>query len=716
VNQAAEELALAPVEKAPATIRDNRRQLWLTTPWPLLLTLCGLSALWTALFGNPLESIEMRWLGSVLRWRYERGWAPPADPHIVHVDIDRHDLEALPTLDLEYQNAATIIRQTTALGARVIAFDAILTRGTPALAQPILDEIARVREQSRSVVMAEALMPLPEQAELQRIRSFPRQPRHEPSGLINVQADADGVFRHYRLAQRGAGGGYEPSLALACYLAWREVSWSAGVSFPKPATVRWEEISADFTSTEPHELNVEPAALLNFRSPWSGTGPSTFRHFTVAQLGALHGQSQANTGAKPLENAIVLVGYVGAGLGDVGVTPLAPNQPRVLLHSTALNDLIQRNWLRRSPHWIDALAFAAVALLGAAAFFCRRMLPLLLLWLAVLAAMAATSVALILNTGWVPGLVAAGMVWTAATGLELARRYSFELIERLKLRATMGLYFSPRVMERVLRNPGSMEPQEAELTVLLTDLRNSTPITECLGPHGTFGLLNQVFEAQTQAIMAEDGSLEHFLGDQFLSYWGAPDPQPDAADRAMRAALALIIAMENLRPTFVPRVQEVFGYGVALHSGTALFGNKGSAQRLDFGLVGDLINSAARVESLTKYYGVLFLITREACDKLTAPPQTRVIDEVIVKGKSVPLQLREVRHAFSPARFDQIAAGYEAAFASYQSGDFLAAEKLFIALIEQEQDRPSALMAERCRELANTPPRGWCGVYELKTK
>jgi adenylate cyclase len=193
-------------------------------------------------------------------------------------------------------------------------------------------------------------------------------------------------------------------------------------------------------------------------------------------------------------------------------------------------------------------------------------------------------------------------------------------LQRLKLRATMGLYFSPRIMDHVLKNPGSMEPQQAELTLLLTDLRNSTAIAETLGPGGTFQLLNQVFEAQTRAIMAEDGSMEHFLGDQFLSYWGAPDPQPDATDRAFRAALALIGGMEELRPKLDPRVKTLFHYGVALHSGTALIGNKGSAQRLDYGLVGDLINSAARVESLTKHYGVLFLVTREAHEKLSLRP------------------------------------------------------------------------------------------------
>jgi adenylate cyclase len=280
----------------------------------------------------------------------------------------------------------------------------------------------------------------------------------------------------------------------------------------------------------------------------------------------------------------------------------------------------------------------------------------------------------------------------------------------------MSLYFSPHIMEHVLKNPGSMEPQEAEITVLLTDLRNSTPIAESVGPDGMFQLLNQVFETQTKAILAEDGSMEHFLGDQFMSYWGAPDAQPDATDRAFRAALGLIAGMEELRPKLDPKVKALFGYGVALHSGMALIGNKGSAQRLDYGLVGDLINSAARVESLTKYYGVLFLITREAFAKLSQPPVTRLIDKALVKGKTLPLELLEVRHPFGPPNFEEIAERYNVAFTAYGEGDFAAAERKFAAIHDEDEDPPSALMADRCRELIADPPRDWKGIYELRTK
>ena len=231
-----------------------------------------------------------------------------------------------------------------------------------------------------------------------------------------------------------------------------------------------------------------------------------------------------------------------------------------------------------------------------------------------------------------------------------------------------------------------------------------------------FKLLNRVFETQTRAILAEDGSMEHFLGDQFLSYWGAPNAQPDATDRAFRASLSLIAGMEELRTNLEPALKTLFGYGVALHSGTALIGNKGSAQRLDYGLVGDLINAAARVESLTKYYGVLFLITREAYARLSECPAVRLIDKAVVKGTTTALELFEVKHAHSPDHFDETAERYNSAFAKYERGQFDKAEQMYAALRDERNDKPSAIMAERCRELAVDPPSDWNGVYRLTTK
>jgi class 3 adenylate cyclase/CHASE2 domain-containing sensor protein len=706
-----------------STVVELPRAGWYASPWPIRCVIGIAMLAWMALLGNPFERQEMRWLEHLLRSRYQFGLAPAADPHIVHLDIGERELEALSSIELEYATTATIIREVADLGAKAIVFDIVFARGTTNMVKPILEAIDYAKEHGCAVVLPEAVLPEFDKTRQQkRARSFPLRERYQPAGLINLKADSDGVVRHYPFVVRTAWG-FEPSLALAAYLAWRDSTWEKAVRVQGTSRVQWDELSAnDPTSLEPRTLPTHPV-LLNFRCGWKGTGLAAFRHFTWDEIHDLYTKSKqdSNSGTpspspRPLHNVILFSSFVATGIADLGPTPFGESEPRVLLHSMALNDLIQWTWFRSHSGMSCVLAGLAVIAASASLQLSRRTVSLILIWLTGTALIVFVGVALLLKFRWVMPTIAAASVWTLFSVVELARREAFNWIENLKLSATMGLYFSPRVMKRVLEKPGWMEPQEAELTVLLSDLRNSTPIAERFGAKGTFDLLNRVFAAQTKAVMSEDGSLEHFLGDQFLSYWGAPDPQPDAADRAFRAALKLIEAMEALRRELPPEQAALFGYGVALHSGKALVGNKGSAQRLDYGLVGDLINSAARVESLTKHYGVLFLITREAHQRLTAPPLCRLLDRVIVKGKTEPLELLEPRHSFSPSNFEALCRSYDEAFRRYQAGEFTEAEKQFRRLAEEEGDDPSRVLAGRCDLLKKQEQKDWKGIYELTTK
>jgi adenylate cyclase len=320
------------------------------------------------------------------------------------------------------------------------------------------------------------------------------------------------------------------------------------------------------------------------------------------------------------------------------------------------------------------------------------------------------------HAGQVIPLAVPLMVLISSSLVVLAYDFVLETLERIKLRHTMGLYFSPRVLEAVLADPGSMQPRRADVTLLLTDLRNSTPLAEALGPQGMFELLNRVFEAQTNAIMSEEGNLEHFLGDQFLSYWGAPQPQPDAADHAVRAAIKLITAMEKLRPTLSPEVQKLFGYGVALHSGGVLVGNKGSAQRLDYGLVGDTVNEAARVEALTKFYGVRLLVTSDTFTQFSTQGSHRLVDRVIVKGKSEAVELFECENPCTPPNYADICARYKSAYDLYFAGQFAGAQTQFDVLVQEFSDGPGKTLSARCAELIFHPPANWHGIWKLEAK
>jgi adenylate cyclase len=688
------------------------KQFWWTKPWPLHLGLCVCAVASLLSFGNPLETQELQWFGQCLRWRFAAGWAPPVERSIVHLNIDQDDLKNFSSLETEYATAARIIREASALGARVIAFDVVFARANPEMAQPLLEAIA----EHNNAVFADALNAAPGESEPSvLIRSFPfKDPSPAPSGLINLSADPDGVIRHYELIHPTKDG-YEPSLAFAAYLACLGLDWKKDVSFPNAHTAEWHEISpADFVTMIPRRMPVGPV-LLNIRCPWAvESGPAAFDYMNLRQLDELFEKASAETSMKPLANKILFVGYVAIGQGDLGATVFGPHEPLIYLHSTALDDLMQSRWVMRTNRAVDALWLLSALFVLAGAHWCRTKWTLVLWWATGVVVVVVASGAALLRLNLVPPAIATVSLWSLSTMLEIARRHTNELVERQRLRNTMGLYFSPRVLNDVLRNPGRLEPKRLEITVLLTDLRNSTALAELLGTEGMLNLLNRIFTVENSAVFAEDGSMEKPVGDQFLAYWGAPDPQPDAADRALRAAFEVIERMQKLQESFDPQTRELFGYGVALHAGESLIANIGSSQFFHYGPVGDLMNATARVESLTKYYGVLMLTTREFCNRLSQPPDLRIIDRVVVKGKSVPLELIELRHKLSPENFREIANSYAEAFARYQEGKFEQASRLFGLL--RGSDKPSTVMAERCANFVAHPPEDWCGVFALATK
>ena len=269
-------------------------------------------------------------------------------------------------------------------------------------------------------------------------------------------------------------------------------------------------------------------------------------------------KSRASSTTKPLYNKVVFVAYVATGQGDLGSTVFGPHEPLIYLHSTAFNDLMQSRWLQRSGRLADALWICSALLVLVGAHFCRSKWTLVLWWVAGVAAVLAAGGVFLLHLNLVVPSVATTSLWTLATVLEIARRHTSELAQRQRLRYTMGLYFSPRILNDVLANPGRLEPKRLEITALLTDLRNSTPLAELLGPEGMLNLLNRVFAIENSAVFSEDGSMEKPVGDQFLAYWGAPDPQPDAGDRALRAAPTLIEGLQNSAETFERAIAAIF--------------------------------------------------------------------------------------------------------------------------------------------------------------
>jgi adenylate cyclase len=414
---------------------------------------------------------------------------------------------------------------------------------------------------------------------------------------------------------------------------------------------------------------------------------------------------------------LVLIGPTANIFHDFHQTPFRESMAGPEIHLNVINAALRGEFLGEiAPRAQGALIVLSGLVAGALCRLMRQPLKRLLVFAVVGGAWLVGTYWMFNNANLVTPAVTPLLVLITCGLAALAYDFVVERLERMKLRHTMGLYFSPRVLEAVLADPGSMNPRRADVTLLLTDLRNSTPLAEKLGPQGMFDLLNRVFEAQTQAIMGEEGNLEHFLGDQFLSYWGAPQPQPDAVVRAERAAQKLIAAMEQLRASLPPEVQKLFGYGVALHSGGVLVGNKGSALRLDYGLVGDTVNEAARIEALTKDYGVKLLISGDTFGQLREKGIHRLVDRVIVKGKTEPVELFERDNPCVPANYNTLCQRYHAAYREYASGRFSQANVLFEKLVDEFADGPSRFLAARCMRLVASPPAEWKGIWKMESK
>ena len=687
--------------------RHSYLPVYLREPWPLAAAIALIGCILLVLDASPFVGLDRRWGDYLLRKRFELGLSPKPDQRVFLIGLETADVVGASSTTAEYNTYAQIVDMVSDLEASVITFDLMMARGTNVDAREVIQSMRK----SKNAVLAEAV----ERGEI--LRSFLFAPPEFFSGLINISADPDGVHRRYSYGT--TAGRCEPSLALAAYLRYLDIKQGQLVC-TETGSLEWKELGPDQSSIVQKRLSSK-SQLLNFRASFAEPWDRGFKYLSLRALRAKYADwvkykddpRRAPKGL-PEKGDIVLVGSVATGAGDAGPTPFGRFEPLLQVHATALNDLLQGRMLTEAPPlWNIFLIVIGLVLIAAAGRWLGRILIFIPAGGALVGLILATSAALLFwNHTMAAGITSAGFM-AIGLFLESGRRATLASFEKAQTKETLGRYFSPNVLEDVLKNPDAMQPREAYITVLLTDVRNFTTITERSGTKRMFDLLNDIFEVETRTAIDLEGSMEHFVGDQFLAYWGAPQSQPDAADRALQAAQRIIAGLDALHDTLEPAVKELFGYGVAIHTGKALFGNKGSQRRLDYGILGDIVNAAARIESLTKYYGVREIVTREVLEKATVKTPSRFLDRIRVKGKANPLEMYEVIQDPSEAKL-ALVKQYEDAWALYAKGNFDQALQLFERLAPV--DKPSLTLLERCKELIAHAPADWDGAYQFKEK
>ena len=224
-----------------------------------------------------------------------------------------------------------------------------------------------------------------------------------------------------------------------------------------------------------------------------------------------------------------------------------------------------------------------------------------------------------------------------------AKWYAAEL-EKRRIKRTVQNYFSPAVLDTILKNPKSLSlgGERKEVTILFSDIRSFTTITESTPPEVLSRLLHEYFTEMAEEIFATDGVLDKFIGDAIMAFWGAPLEQHDHADRAMRAALDMMRRLAGLQLKWADEGLPFVDIGIGIHTGHAIVGNMGSEKRFDYTAIGDTVNAASRLEGLNKEYKTHIIISEATKRKLKDPVAVNELGEVTVKGKTAALKIYSV--------------------------------------------------------------------------
>jgi adenylate cyclase len=291
-----------------------------------------------------------------------------------------------------------------------------------------------------------------------------------------------------------------------------------------------------------------------------------------------------------------------------------------------------------------------------------------------------------------------------------------------RLKSTMSRYMDPGIADRLLAaGTDLLGGQDVEATILFSDIRGFTTLTEQLGPQGTVALLNEYFTLMVDCLQKEEGMLDKFIGDAVMAAFGIPVAHDDDPDRAVRTGIAMLTTLAQWNLQRASEGKLPVNIGIGLNTDRVVSGNIGSQKRMDFTIIGDGVNLAARLESACKQYGAKLLISEFTFRKLKGTYRTREIDLAVVKGKTKPVAVIEVLDFHNEETFPGIVEAlglFKDALASYRARRWDEADRLFHAVLElNPHDKPSLIHVERTEYLRKTPPpEGWDGAWVLESK
>ncbi|HEY3328066.1 MAG TPA: adenylate/guanylate cyclase domain-containing protein [Novimethylophilus sp.] len=604
----------------------------------LLLGMAVLLAAMALEFGwlHLLQPLENRLLDTFVRWQAR---VPDADPDIVIVNIDERSLanfsDSLGRWPWPRSVHAELVEGLEKQHPRAIVFDVLFS--DPDLARKEADDyfaqtiratdntyfpMLRLEDGDPAAGLSLAqfgpqlgITPGPAakpDARVAMVLPLPAMLETGRLGIHNALADDDKVVRRFYLSMDAQG--------------WRIPALPARVA-----------------QGLGYALPAEDVIALHWRGP-----ALAFRYVSYWDVYQDMQRKQPLRPTDEFRGKIVIIGATATGLHDIRATPVDGFYPGVEILATAIDNLKRGNPMRQAPGvWAPSLAVLLAAMVTL--LFARYRHPLFIglgLFGGTGLLLAGSYVAVGLR--WlVPVLSPLAFAWAQYAALAL-REYLAERRSRMQAVSTFGRFLDPRVVELLVgrgETTASLSGQSREISVLFSDIRGFTTLSEANPPEVVVDLLNRYFTQQAEVIFEQEGTLDKYIGDAIMAFWGAPAEQPDHALRAVHAALAMSERLEAFRKSAGALGQEL-EIGIGIHSGPAVVGFIGATSRQDYTAIGDTVNLASRIEGQTKGIARILVSeeTRRLC-QLDAGCPFEFVDcgSYQVKGRAQPVHLFEPR-------------------------------------------------------------------------
>lgn len=536
--------------------------------------------------------------------------------------------------------------------------------------------------------------------------------------FFNNQPDPDAIVRSTTLV-RNINGHLMPSLSLktAAMALNREI-----VVFMDSVGVQDVSLVNPDNDADIIKIPVDPLgsgrALINHLGP-----DQTIPHFSMADI---YNDTLSPEQKASLKGKTLLMGPTAIGINDQRANPFDEKINGVENHAAFVDNIFTNKFIKR-PFQIYNQELAMIAIIG----LC--LLPFLVFGNALTSGVAV--LAFLFGFYFVDQKFWFGKGTWVYMGMPYFEilfsfvavtiyKYVVEEREKRKVKGAFQHYLSPDVMHQVLEDPSKLKlgGEKKEVTIFFSDVRGFTSISENLSPEKLCELMNDYLGPMTTVILKSGGVLDKYIGDAIMAFWGAPLPRPDHADVAVQSLLEMMHELQRMKVDFPKKGFPVVDIGCGLNTGTVSVGNMGSAERFAYTVMGDAVNLAARLESITKEYGVKLLISENTLKKVTPNKfLVRDLDRIVVKGKNEPVTIYEVLGDYINPNIkvvQDLKFEYESALQGYREQDWAKARKhAHNCLTLRFEDGPTKILLKRIDEMEKMPKQDkWDGVWVFKHK